>query len=221
MTALTATGHANLARVERAKSRVDLLLIADMVAARSRVLDVGCGEGDLLELLAEQKAIDGRGIEISREGVNHCVARGLAVIQGDADQDLDDYPDNAFDYAILSLTIQATRRPRHVVEQLLRIGRHAIVSFPNFAHWRIRGQFLLKGRMPTTESLPHRWYDTPNIHLCSIRDFMLMCAELNAHIERAVALDAHGKVLSQAMPQWLHNIIGTQAVFLLTRAQSK
>ena len=135
-------------------TRVDHLLIAEMVAPGSRVLDVGCGDGELLHLLADTKAVDARGVELSRERVNACVARGLSVIQGDADEDLADYPDQAFDYAILSLTIQATLRPREVLENLLRIGRRAIVSFPNFGHWRIRTDLLLWGRMPSTPNLP-------------------------------------------------------------------
>src|SRR5256712_8928858 len=125
--------------------RVDLLAVADMAAPGARVLDVGCGDGELLRLLSENRGIDGRGIELSREGVNECVAKGLAVIQGDADTDLADYPNDAFDYVILSQTLQATRRPRQVLEHMLRIGQHAIVSFPNFGHWRIRQQLLLGG----------------------------------------------------------------------------
>src|SRR5262245_66601442 len=119
------------------RHRVDHLLIAEMVKAGSRVLDVGCGDGALLQLLADTKDVDGRGIEVSRERVNACVARGLSVVQGDADRDLADYPDDAFDYAILSLTIQATRQPKAVLEQLLRLGRHAIVPFPDFGHWQV------------------------------------------------------------------------------------
>src|SRR5437773_9795587 len=132
-------------------ARVDHLLVAAMVSPGSRVLDVGCGNGELLQLL-EQRGVDGRGIEISREGVNASVARGLAVIQGDADTDLGDYPDDAFDYVILTQTLQATRRPREVLEHMLRIGRHAIVSFPNFGHWSIRLGLLFGGRMPRTKN---------------------------------------------------------------------
>src|SRR5215468_2338355 len=131
-------------------SRVDLVLVAEMVERGARVLDVGCGDGELLRLLAETRAVDGRGIELSREGVNEGVAKGLAVIQGNADTDLADYPDDAFDYVILSQTLQATRQPRVVLEHMLRIGRHGIVSFPNFGHWAIRMQLLFGGHMPRT-----------------------------------------------------------------------
>ena len=141
------------------KYRGDHLLVAEMVERGSKVLDVGCGEGDLLQLL-ESRGIDGRGIELSREGVNRCVAKGLAVVQGDADTDLVNYPDDAFDYVILSQTLQATRQPRVVLENLLRIGRRAIVSFPNFGFWKMRLQLLVGGHMPRTENLPATWYDT-------------------------------------------------------------
>ena len=151
-------------------ARVDHLLIAEMVAPGARVLDVGCGDGALLQLLTETKDVDGRGIEIAREKVNACVARGLSVIQGNADLDLDDYPDNAFDYAILSLTIQATLRPKPVLQNLLRIGRRAIVSFPNFGHWRVRTRLLVTGRMPVTENLPDAWHETPNAQCPFVHD---------------------------------------------------
>src|SRR6187200_3484347 len=158
-------------------ARVDLALVADMVPPGSKVLDIGAGDGELLRILGEQRGVDGRGIELSREGVNECVAKGLAVIQGDADTDLGDYPDDAFDYVILSQTLQATRQPRVVLEHMLRIGRRAIVSFPNFGHWRIRYEVALRGRMPVTDNLPHAWYETPNIHFCTIRDFVGLCRD--------------------------------------------
>src|SRR4051812_2036039 len=166
-------------------ARVDLALVADMVAPGSKVLDVGSGDGELLRILSETRDVDGRGIEISREGVNECVAKGLAVIQGDADTDLADYPDDAFDYVILSQTLQATWQPRQVMEHMLRIGQRAIVSFPNFGHWKIRLKLLFGGRMPQTDNLPDSWYDTPNIHFCTVKDFRELCDVVGAEMEMA------------------------------------
>ena len=196
--------------------RGDLLLIAEMVAPGSRVLDVGCGDGTLLRILADKQAVDGRGIELSQAGVNSCVTQGLAVIQGDADTDLAYYPDLAFDYAILSQTIQATHNPRLVLEQLLRIGKRAVVSFPNFGHWRVRTQLMFGGHMPRTDNLPESWHDTPNIHFCTIKDFLTLCDDIGAKVERAVALNAYGTKLV-SMPLFAQNLFGEQAVFLLSR----
>lgn len=198
-------------------SRVDLLLISEMVTPGARVLDIGCGDGTLLRLLAEKRGVDGRGIELSQAGVNSCVARGLSVIQGDADTDLVYYPDLAFDFAILSQTIQATYSPHHVLEQLLRIGKRAVVSFPNFGHWSVRAQLMFGGKMPKTDNLPDRWYDTPNIHLCTIKDFLGLCKDIGAKVERAVALNAYGRKLGVSMPLFAQNLFGEQAVFLLSR----
>ena len=197
--------------------RVDLVLIAEMVTPGARVLDIGCGDGTLMRLLAAKRGADARGIELSQAGVNSCVAQGLAVIQGDADTDLVHYPDLAFDYAILSQTIQATYSPRDVLEQLLRIGRHAIVSFPNFGHWSVRASLLFGGKMPKTDNLPDRWYDTPNIHLCTIKDFRDLCRDAGAKVERVVALNAYGRKLGVSMPHFMQNLFGEQAVFLLSR----
>lgn len=197
--------------------RPDHALIAAMVPAGARVLDVGCGDGTLLSHLAREKKCDARGIELSREGVAACVAKGLAVIQGDADTDLIDYPDDCFDVVILSQTLQATRRPRVVLEQMLRIGHNAIVAFPNFGHWRIRAQILLQGRMPETENLPERWYNTPNIHFCTIRDFVALAQEIRARIVQAEALDASGRPMGVKMPWWFWNLMGEQGVFRLER----
>ena len=200
--------------------RGDHLLVAEMVERGSKVLDVGCGDGDLLQLL-EARGIDGRGIELSREGVNRCVAKGLAVVQGDADTDLADYPENTFDYVIMSQTIQATRHPRLVLEHMLRIGSHGVVSLPNFGHWSIRLGLLFGGRMPRTNNLPNTWYDTQNIHFCTIKDFRDLCDEVGAKMERVEALNYWGKRLRLPAPWWFWNLFGEQAVFLLSRRGSR
>ncbi|HWK13548.1 MAG TPA: methionine biosynthesis protein MetW [Rhizobiaceae bacterium] len=200
-----------------AAPRVDHALIADFIRPRARVLDVGSGDGSLLELLQTTRQVDGRGVELSQRGVNECVARGLSVIQGDADRDLVFYPDKGFDYVILSQTLQATRDPKQVLAELLRIGERAIVSFPNFGYWRMRLYLLFKGRMPVNEHLPYSWYDTPNIHFCTIRDFVNLCSELGATVESGAALDGNGQALGFRMPWWFWNLFGQQAVFVLKR----
>lgn len=198
-------------------TRVDLLYLAEMVEKGAKVLDVGCGDGELLRILRDERRVDGRGVELSQAGVNVCVAKGLSVIQGDADADLADYPDDAFDYVILSQTLQATRRPRFVLEQMLRIGKRVIVSVPNFGHWRVRAQLAFRGRMPVTERLSHAWYDTPNIHLCTIDDFVALTRDLGAKIEKSAALDYAGRPLRMSLPLFAQNLFGVQAIFLLKR----
>jgi len=202
---------------EPAGARVDHLVLLDLVPAGARVLDIGCGDGALLALLRDRRGIDGRGIELSREGVNACLARRLPVIQGDADTDLANYPDGAFDVVVMSQTIQATRQPREVLEHLLRIGRHVIISFPNFGHWRVRTELALRGRMPVTDLMPDAWYETANIHHCTIRDFVGLCRVLGARIETAAALDSRGRAMRVALPWWVWNLFGAQGVFLLSK----
>jgi len=197
--------------------RVDLQLIANMVAPQARVLDIGCGDGALLHHLTRFKKVDGRGMELSQSGVNACVAQGLSVIQGDADTDLRDYPTAAFDYVILSQTLQATRHPRAVLEEMLRIGRHAIVSFPNFGHWRVRWHLLWHGTMPVTPTLDQPWYATPNIHLCTVHDFEALCRELGIVIERRHAVTAHGARSAIQSSGGFANLFGAQVVYLLRR----
>jgi len=198
-------------------NREDLVLIAGLVEPGSRVLDVGCGDGALLELLTTSRNVDARGLELSQAGVNACVARGLSVIQGDADADLLDYPDGAFDYVVLSQTIQATRAPRRVLDELLRIGQRVIVSFPNFGFWKVRLAFLAQGRMPVTGVLDHPWYDTPNIHLCTITDFVVLCREMGVTIDKAFARRRGKKPVPFGKTLRLANFFAEEAIFLLKR----
>jgi methionine biosynthesis protein MetW len=204
---------------DRKGIRVDLQLVADMIEPGTRVLDVGCGDGMLLDHLVHNRQVDGRGLELSPEGVHACISAGLPVIQGDADTDLKDYPDNAYDYVVLSQTLQAMHAPKAVLSHLLRIGRHAIVSFPNFAYWRVRLYLALWGRMPKNETLPHTWYDTPNIHLCTILDFLELCREMGIVIERSHVLDSWGVPRKIGPSKLLANLFGVQAVFLLRRGR--
>ena len=195
--------------------RKDLEIIAGMINPGSRVLDIGCGDGALLDFLVHRKQVDGRGMELSQSGVNACVAHGLSVIQGDADTDLAHYPDGAFDYAVLLRTLQATRSPREVVSNLVRIGRHAVVSFTNFGHWRFRMSLLLEGRMPADGDC--HWYDAESIHLCTIRDFVDMCDELELEIEQALSLSSSGLARQLNSIGLRANLRGEEAIFLLSR----
>lgn len=192
--------------------RPDLRVIAAAVPRGARVLDVGCGDGALMAALRDDKGVDARGIELSRDGVAAAVAKGLSVIQGDADTDLHDYPSGAFDYVILSQTLQATRAPATVLDELLRIGRHAIVSFPNFGYWRVRLSLLLSGRMPVTRTLPVAWHETPNIHLCTIDDFRELIAERGYVVEHASFLTGNRHIGPMCA-----NLRAEHAVFVLRR----
>lgn len=192
--------------------RTDLALIASHIEPGSRVLDIGCGDGTLLAALRDQKGCNPHGMEINSENVARCVAKGLAVIQGDADKDLVFYPDHSFDYAILSQTLQTTKRPDKVLEELLRVGRRAFVSFPNFAHWRVRLSLLGSGRMPVTKLLPIPWYETPNIHHLTISDFHALVAERNIKVEQAWFLAGDQRIGAAAA-----NLRAEHAIFLVSR----
>jgi len=192
--------------------RPDLAVIAANVAKGSRVLDIGCGDGALMAALRDSQGCDARGLELDPEDVASAVAKGLSVVQGDADVDLAGYPDQSFDYAILSQTLQTTRAPDAVLEHLLRIGRRAFVSFPNFAHWRVRASLLWGGRMPVTRLLPVAWYATPNIHHVTIDDFRALVKERGITVEGAWFLSGD-KQTSELMA----NLLAEHAVFLLRR----
>ncbi|MDA8050982.1 MAG: methionine biosynthesis protein MetW [Rhodospirillales bacterium] len=197
--------------------RLDLRLIAGLIAPKSRVLDIGCGDGTLIAYLARERGCDARGIEIDMAAVAEAVARGLAVMHGDADIDLAHYPDQAFDFVVLSRTLQAVGRPHEVLRQMLRIGTRAVVSFPNFGHWRVRWQLLSRGRMPLTPTWDRPWYETPNIHPCTIRDFFALCDAEGYSVEAWLAADQGG--LSAPWRRWrrLANLFGEQGLFMLRR----
>ncbi len=217
MNDISQTGARAATAATAPRIRVDLQLIADMIPPGARVLDVGCGDGALLDYLVHFKLVDGRGIELSQAGVNACVSLGLSVIQGNADQDLGDYPSDAFDYVILSQTLQATLDPRGVLNQLVRIGQRAIVSFPNAGTWYRRFKFLFSGRMSATDVDNQEWYATPDIHRCTISDFVQLCGVDGISIETALVLDSRGR------RRWLRsagvfaNLFGAQGLFVLKR----
>jgi methionine biosynthesis protein MetW len=197
--------------------RADLQAIADMVDSHSSLLDVGCGEGELLAWLQRMKSVSGRGIELSQSGVNAAIGKGISVIQGDADTDLQYYPDQAYDYAVLGQTLQTLRNPKDILLQLVRISRHAIVSVPNFGHWRNRLYLGLMGRMPVTKMLSYSWYDTPNIHFCTITDFVNLCDELGLTIEKRLYVSHQGIPTSFKNRDFFANVLGEQGVFMIRR----
>jgi len=197
--------------------RPDLDVVAAMVPRGSRVLDLGCGDGVLLDHLIRQKECSGAGVEISDEGFHACVARGVPVVVADIDQGLGDVDDDAYDVVILSQTLQATHRPALVLHEMMRVGHVGIVSFPNFGYWRLRWSLAARGRMPTSRSLPYHWYDTPNIHLCTIRDFETLLEREDLMTIRRVLLDERGRPLEGARLR-RPNLLAAGAVYLVGRS---
>jgi methionine biosynthesis protein MetW len=191
--------------------RSDFAIIGEIVEAGSRVLDLGCGEGELLEWLAANKRVQARGVERSSQKVQRAISRGVSVFQGDIDEGLADYPDAAFDYVILSQTLQETLYPRRVLREMLRVGTRVIVAFPNFGHWRVRWSMLRSGRAPRTKLFPYEWYDSPNIHFLTVQDFEELAAVEGVVVERRYFLSGHRKV--SAMP----NLTAEVAVYLVRR----
>jgi len=163
-------------------------IISKLIEKNTRVLDVGCGNGDLMKFLQENKTEDIRGLEISKEKVQNCLSKGLTVIEGNAESDLKQFPKSSFDYVILSQTLQAFLNPELVINELLKVGKKVIVTIPNFGYWKVRLQLLFKGTMPVTENLPHEWYNTPNLHMCTIKDFYNFCNTKNIKIFKSIAL---------------------------------
>ncbi|MCY4144295.1 MAG: methionine biosynthesis protein MetW [Gammaproteobacteria bacterium] len=197
--------------------RVDLQHVADFVEENSRVLDLGCGDGELLAHLQESKNIKGYGIEKDQEAIEECIRRGVNVIEHDLNFGLDRFPDDSFDIVVMTETLQALESPRKLLKELLRIANRCIVSFPNFGHWQCRFQLLFRGRMPVAEHLPHQWYDTPNIHLCTFRDFDELCQSEGLQVvERSVVDPQYRKVSKKS---GLSNLFGTTGFYVLGRPQ--
>ena len=194
--------------------RKDLFIISKLINDKEKILDVGCGSGNLLDFLLKTKKAVCRGIEISQSGVNDCVKKGLSVIQGDANYDLDDYPDDAFSTVILSQTIQAMIFPDTVIKNLIRIGRRAIISFPNFGYWKVRKDLMFKGKMPKNDILPYEWFDTPNIHLCSSKDFQIFCKNNNIIIEKFMCLSEKGIEMKK---NYFSNLLAYQVIFCVSK----
>ena len=192
-------------------------VISQLIEEKSQALDVGCGDGELIEYLLKNKTKDIRGLEISKEKVQNCLSKGLTVIEGDAENDLKQFPDLSFDYVILSQTLQAFLNPEIVIKELLRVGKRAIVTIPNFGHWKVRIDLLIKGTMPVTKSLPNEWYNTPNLHMCTIQDFYNFCNKRNIKIYKSLSLN--GEKISNISISNLKfkNLISELGIFLLEK----
>lgn len=203
------------------KIRFDLEIIASLIQPKSRILDIGCGDGELLQFLTKHKNVDGRGLELSQAKVSKAMQKGLSVIHGDAEIDLAIYPDNSFDYAILSQTIQATHNPPKILWEMLRISKYAIISLPNFAHFKNRLHLLFKGTMPVSKTIPFQWYETPNIHFCSIRDFEVLCQKMHFDIEKKAFLTTKFRLPSLLNCDLISNLFAEFGIFLLTKNELK
>jgi methionine biosynthesis protein MetW len=196
--------------------RPDHNVIADMIPQNATALDIGCGEGEMLTLLAA-KNVRARGLEIDHNNVSICLKKGLSVLQGDVDIDLAYYPENAFDYAILTQVLQVTKFPDKILLEVLRVAKYALVSIPNFGYWANRAQLLLNGRMPVTKKLSYEWYETPNIHFCTIRDFVILCENLGLKIEKKLAIKPNGRIISFNKTSAFANLQGELGVFLISK----
>ena len=192
-------------------------IISNLIKGGSHVLDVGCGDGILMELLITKKKVNIRGIEISKSKVQNCISKGLTIIEGNAEKDLEQFPDKSFDYVILSQTLQAFLDPEKVINELLRIGKQAIVTIPNFGYWKIRLHLFLKGTMPVTRTLPDEWYNTPNIHLCTIKDFVSFSKIKNFRLSKSIALKNNKPTIIKDTNLNFKNFISTLGIFLIEK----
>ena len=190
-------------------------VIADLIEKDKKVLDVGCADGTLMKFLKENKNVNIRGLEISKEKVQECIAKGLTVIEGNAEKDLKQFPDKSFDYVVLSQTLQAFLNPELVLDELLRVGKKAIVTIPNFGHWKVRLHLLIKGTMPVTENLPNEWYNTPNLHMCTLRDFFNFCSERNIKVFKSLALKGEKTQKIDTKNISLRNLDSQLGIFLI------
>ena len=197
--------------------KTEFKVISDLINQDSNVLDVGCGDGILMEYLLKQKKVNIRGIEISKSKVQNCIAKGLTIIEGDAEKDLRQFPDKSFDYVVLSQTLQAFLKPEKVIDELLRIGKQAIVTIPNFGYWKIRLHLLLKGTMPVTRTLPDEWYNTPNIHLCTIKDFVSFGKSKNFRLSKSIALKSNQPSYIKNSNLNFKNLSSNLGIFLIER----
>ena len=192
-------------------------IIADLIESNTRVLDVGCGDGTLMEFLKNNKKLDIRGIEISKNNVQQCIGKGLTVIEGDAEKDLSQFPDGSFDFVILSQTLQAFLNPEKVISELLRVGKKAIVTIPNFGYWKVRLHLLIKGTMPVTRTLPDEWYNTPNLHMCTIKDFFNFCENRKINLYKSIALHNLKSSKITNVNLALKNLTSVLGIFLIER----
>jgi len=192
-------------------------IIADLIENNNRVIDVGCGDGVLMDFLKKNKNIDVRGLEISKEKVQKCISKGLTVIEGNAENDLQQFPNQSFDYAILSQTLQAFLNPETVINELLRIGEKAIVTIPNFGYWRVRFHLLFKGTMPITETLPDQWYNTANLHMCTIKDFFNFAKEKNFKIKNSLALNKEEVSIIKSSNLNFKNFFADLGIFIIEK----
>ena len=197
--------------------KTEFKLIADLIETNTRVLDVGCGDGTLMEFLKNNKEIDVRGIEISKSNVQQCIGKGLTVIEGDAEQDLSQFPDKSFDFVILSQTLQAFLNPEKVISELLRVGKKAIVTIPNFGYWKVRLHLLMKGTMPVTRTLPDEWYNTPNLHMCTIKDFFSFCENRKINLYKSIALQNLKSSKITNINLALKNLTAVLGIFLIEK----